>query len=280
MKFSERIGKTPITNILERENISGELNNRLWNCLGIIIDDLIKSEIIILEEIWDGYFKSQLSLIPVHTGGRNYFILKAIKKMEFMYSERTWYEQFDFIEFILKIEFVQIRCEYRTGIIKKINKILQEEKSAYRIIDGKVMEINNEEEQVEINKTLEISDRFSRTKEHLKKSLTLYSNRENLDYANAIKESMHAVETVAKVILVDEKSSLGTLMAKIETDYNMPSTLKEACLKLYGYTSQEGGIRHALPENNRRVTSADARFMIVICSALVNYLIETCEVKT
>ncbi len=58
------------------------------------------------------------------------------------------------------------------------------------------------------------------------------------------------------------------LSAKIE----MHSALKAGLDKLYGYTSDKDGIRHPiLGEAN--VDETDARFMIVTCSAFVNFLI-------
>jgi len=47
---------------------------------------------------------------------------------------------------------------------------------------------------------------------------------------------------------------------------------KDALSKLYGYTSDDSGIRHALMDEPT-VDSADARFFIVACSAFVSWLI-------
>jgi hypothetical protein len=47
--------------------------------------------------------------------------------------------------------------------------------------------------------------------------------------------------------------------------------LKESFNKLYGYTSDHGGIRHALTEADA-VDFEDAKFMLVACSALVNFV--------
>ena len=43
--------------------------------------------------------------------------------------------------------------------------------------------------------------------------------------------------------------------------------------KLYGYTSDEGGIRHSLLEQSS-IDEAEAKFMIVACSAFVNFCIQ------
>ena len=52
----------------------------------------------------------------------------------------------------------------------------------------------------------------------------------------------------------------------------MHGAFRDALLKLYGYTSDEKGIRHSLLEETN-VDETDARFMIVVCSAFTNLLI-------
>jgi hypothetical protein len=46
-------------------------------------------------------------------------------------------------------------------------------------------------------------------------------------------------------------------------------SLKRAFDKLYGYTSDADGIRHALLEEDS-VTFEQAKFMLVVCSAFTN----------
>jgi len=47
--------------------------------------------------------------------------------------------------------------------------------------------------------------------------------------------------------------------------------LREALEKLYGYAGDDDGIRHALSDKSD-LDSHDAKFMLVACSAFVNYL--------
>ena len=54
---------------------------------------------------------------------------------------------------------------------------------------------------------------------------------------------------------------------------NIHGSLKSAILALYGYASDEGGIRHAERETESTVTIEEAKFMMVTCSAIVNYLV-------
>ena len=49
--------------------------------------------------------------------------------------------------------------------------------------------------------------------------------------------------------------------------------MERAFLALYGYTSDENGIRHGGIDFTS-VPAGDAKYMLVSCSAFVNYLIE------
>jgi hypothetical protein len=52
----------------------------------------------------------------------------------------------------------------------------------------------------------------------------------------------------------------------------MHGAFKSALSGLYGYTSDENGIRHAMLDEPN-LTAAEATFMLVACSAFTNYLV-------
>lgn len=54
--------------------------------------------------------------------------------------------------------------------------------------------------------------------------------------------------------------------------------LKDGFLKIYGYSSDADGIRHAMSDVPT-LTESDARFMLVSCSAFANFLIERAKAK-
>ena len=58
---------------------------------------------------------------------------------------------------------------------------------------------------------------------------------------------------------------------KNQKKIDMHPALKTAFNKLYGYTNDEQGIRHSLLEKDT-VDFEDAKFMLVSCSAFINYL--------
>ena len=48
-------------------------------------------------------------------------------------------------------------------------------------------------------------------------------------------------------------------------------------VQLYGYTSDEDGIRHAILNDDAVVGLDEAKFFLVACSAFVNFLIAKAE---
>ena len=81
-------------------------------------------------------------------------------------------------------------------------------------------------------------------------------------YADSIADSIHAVESVARVI--DPKASK-----------TLAPALKAAFINLYGYTSNEQGIRHALLDQNSPGVGLDeAMFMFGACASFAAYLAE------
>lgn len=164
----------------------------------------------------------------------------------------------------------RIDCE------QELNALFEEEFVGYRMIANKITPITNEVEINEIKTSLDIE--FEGCKSHIKKGLSLLSDREKPDYKNSIKESISAVESICQIICKDDKATLGKALNKLEeSGIKLHKSLKEAFSKLYGYTSDEGGIRHAEGLFESNVSFEDAKFMLVTCCAFVNYLISTCK---
>ena len=92
------------------------------------------------------------------------------------------------------------------------------------------------------------------------------------DYRNAIKEAISAVESIVKVMTGSEAGGLSGPLEDLERKLGFHGALKAGFKNLYGYTSDEDGIRHAILQQSK-VGFAEANFMIVACSAFVNYLI-------
>ncbi len=134
--------------------------------------------------------------------------------------------------------------------------------------------ITDEEELSEIEKALK--NPIDSVKEHIKQSLSLFSDRENPDYRNSIKEAISAVESLCRIISDNPNATLGDALKHIEKSDNVElhPALKDAFSKLYGWTSdKKSGIRHGFMDITN-LSDEDARFMLIACSAFINYLFE------
>ncbi|MDE2700787.1 MAG: hypothetical protein OXI23_18110 [Gemmatimonadota bacterium] len=93
-------------------------------------------------------------------------------------------------------------------------------------------------------------------------------------YADSVADSIHAVESVARTIDPNDGDSLGKALKSLEDDGLLKhKALKQAFMKLYGYTSDEQGIRHALLDQNSADVGLDeAIFMFGACASFAAYL--------
>ncbi len=94
-------------------------------------------------------------------------------------------------------------------------------------------------------------------------------------YADAVRESIHAVESVARTIDPKASKTLRPALRSLEAGGVLKHpAFQEACIKLYKYTSDENGIRHALlDEGAPDVDLDDAVFMFGACASFAAYLV-------
>ncbi len=93
-------------------------------------------------------------------------------------------------------------------------------------------------------------------------------------YADSIADSIIAVESVARMIDPEESGTLGPALDSLErVGLLRHRAFKDAFKKLYGYTSDEQGIRHALLDQaSPNVGLEEAMFMFGACASFASYL--------
>lgn len=154
----------------------------------------------------------------------------------------------------------------------EVNELFEKECVGYRFVGEKIVGITDKVEIKEIEESLQSN--YDGCREHIKKAVGFLANREQKDYKNCIKESISAVESICQIIVGDDNATLGGALKKLKDNgINIHAAMESAFSKLYGYTSDEGGIRHAEGLFVREVSFDEAKFMLVSCSAFVNYLI-------
>ena len=109
---------------------------------------------------------------------------------------------------------------------------------------------------------------YAGANKHIERALNYLFDRKNPDYANSIKESISAVESIAKEITGKEKS-----LTALTQGLNLPPAFKTGLDALYNWTSKDGGIRHAATGESLPQNQKTALFMLIICSAFVHYII-------
>lgn len=160
------------------------------------------------------------------------------------------------------------------SIYQIVNVCLKQEYVGYRFIDGQLTPISDDIEIETINRALGCA--YEAVYIHLSKANKLLSDRDTPDYENSIKESISAVEALCEILtgIKGKEATLGKMLKKLEdSGVEIHAGLKSAFNTLYGYTSDANGIRHAGDIGGPASTFEEAKYMLVSCSAFINYLI-------
>jgi hypothetical protein len=188
--------------------------------------------------------------------------LKTLKSN--IVESSSWYEVYDLLEFLLRIDF-----DFWGPA--RINSILEKEMSGYRVLGSCVVPITDKEELDTLENSARLPDHFAGARTHIASALEKLSQKPKPDLRNAVKEAISAVESAARAVTGREKATLGDLLKTLKEEQGLHPALTKAWSSLYGYTSDEEGVRHAmLSEPN--IDFALAKYMVVICAAFVNFL--------
>lgn len=246
------------------------LRNRLWNAIysiglfqldnGNHINDVHPHGSHLAQGIWAEYFAQPREALPKQA--RN--ALDAIRKL---HDRAEWYEVYDLVEFIAAELEEADRGEFREAC----NKAMEKEFSAFRFVTDGIAPIVDNAEIDALETAASLKQPYGAAAIHIQQAITHLSDREKPDLRNVIKEAISAVEATCQQITGRPKASLGDALKHIGVDQMHPA-LNQALDKLYGWTSDADGIRHAL-SSDATVEFAEAKFMLVTCAAFVNYLV-------
>jgi hypothetical protein len=214
---------------------------------------------ILLKRLVADYFKQRID----ETG----YLSGKFRNVEEYFFGCEWNEVYDIIEFIARND--PYSPLHAHQFMDSCNAIFERELSAYRFVGATITQVTAKEEISEIEQALVAP--VTPINVHLKAALALLSDRKSPDYRNSIKESISAVEAICRLIAKDD-ATLGKALKKVGEKVPLHPALEGAFSKLYGYTSSAEGIRHSLMEQSD-LDFADAKFMLVSCSAFVNYLV-------
>ena len=274
--FSERYGYMKPSEVIIRGGITEEIENAVCSAYDYLkewmndIDDHAEYDHYYNEMgvfLWTQFLNKRKDEYWRRTRNIPVEVVKDI--------DMPWYRKLDIVELCCKWLLSSRNRRIQSiedGFVKYMNHEFDRLNYAYRIVDKEIVEISSDLEIAAIETALDNSENNVRL--HLQSALGLLAEKPVGDYRNSIKESISAVEAVCREMT--GKNTLGEALNELANKgVEIPKVLKLAFDKLYGYTcNPDTGIRHALmvDEGTYVPSSAEAIFMMVSCSAFINYL--------
>lgn len=267
-RFSQRIGAAEAPSIIQLESISEPLRNSIWNFIVSLYDDGESGWRRVSELSSQFFFKLPVDELPPYNHRRREWLKNKFFGL-------AWYEVYDFVEFIVEwYDRTRDRQKFRKDQMHGVfNHIFEEEFSGYRFIGGELAPLSSPAEVAAIESALSTTSAtgLAGAHAHIESALRLLAKRPEPDYRNSIKESISAVEALAKQLGTTESQGLASALTELAKKVPIHGALRSGLLSLYGYTSDEGGIRHAMLDEPN-LGYDDAKYMAVACSAFVNFL--------
>lgn len=256
--FSERMGYKP-KKILQLDDVDDDLRNSLWN--------------VFFEFYYKNSYTASGPTDPYYAYIFERFLVDFLKKPLISFNRDlfkayffscSWHEVYSFIEFFPCCHEDINSKNYR----KRCNKYLERESSGYRFIENKITPITDPLEIQEIEQAFSANIN-TEAKKHLDKAIEKFSDKTNPDYENTIKEAISAVESVCRTIT--DESTLDKSLNIIQNFVIIDPQVKALLEKLKVYCHQ---YRHGVKEGGKGLNANfnDAKLILVICSAFINYI--------
>lgn len=275
--FSERYGYVKPQDALITECMPKEVINSLCTLLEKLSQNDENNPIRldkVERVVWCQFLNNRFNDIYTSRGWQ-----KAVIEPYLLDDKNSWLKKMDLLEFTLQTMQKDIEYEWdnkKTGFLKSIHNYINAEFErlhyGYRVINNCITPITSKEEIHAIEDA--VNSENETVTGHLNQALQLFANRENPDYRNSIKESISAVEVICRELTGEDTlgRALDVLMKK---GIKIHPMLKSGMHKLYEYTNKpEVGARHGLMDDSGDYIPSynEAYYMLVSCSAFINYL--------
>lgn len=272
MTFSQAEGLVPLPEPLKLGELSQEARALLWK---IIHDDLrsssghVKYQGTRIMGRWKNilyYDHVFVSHLPADDFTVDYSYHKDRLKKLILHG--AFNEIFDFLQHVMRHK------DCLELIPRGIKWVFDTAQVAYTVdIDtGTIIAAVTQEEGVAIKQALRTSSDagLDGAKSHL---VAAGKELNAGNYAGCVRESISAVESVAKRLTNKNDATLSPALTALSPHVAIHKDMLTGFMKLYHYSSDEKGIRHALLSGTAKVDREDAVFMLGACASFVTYLI-------
>lgn len=274
MSFAERMGYTSPRTLTQTDTLDIETRTELWNVIFLARgmtrrDDVgYDVETAINAALWAWYFKRPRDEQP-----RDDVVWDRVK---LVILDGDWFEALNCIEEYGKyLHRFSNQYTYQVPDVFDglLNATLEQYLVGYRLIGQELVPLGDDVSAAAVTDALDVTAQLTGARHHLVRATELLSDRQKPDYPNTIKEAISAVESV--VATVTGENTLGSGLKKLKAEgIELHPALESAWSKMYGWTSDAQGIRHAAIDE----ADADqtlAKYMLVACSAFVSYVVES-----
>lgn len=268
--FSQRHGFSPIPTVMQVTDLDSDSRLAIWNMM-VVVNEVSSRRIpqatldLIATDLWVGPLKKARDEKPWSSA-----VWETVKR-EILHGE--WFNALNITEAYVHISATRITDG--PDLQKFFNTALKENLVSYKFIDGMLVAIDSEEGSRAIEAAFAVTEPHAGAREHLSRSARLLSDRTNPDFANSIKESISAVESIVRS--VTGENTLGAGIKRLNSGgHAIHPALSSAWSKMYGWTSDADGIRHGSisPADS---SQALAKYTLTTCSAFINYLLSIAE---
>jgi hypothetical protein len=272
LTFEEAERAVPLPTQLKLKEISQELRAWLWNVIYTHLDEATEYPSTggrpFLRSPWVGILKYEhVARDHAMTDEFENDARKLTSKVKQIFEKGDHVAIFGWLQYVLRLN----TCPHK--LADEIERALRIGRAAYRVLDrDTIVPIGSDAELETLKRAFAdlATSEFQGARAHLQNAAEeLTAGR----YADSIRESIHSVEATARV-LEPKAKALNSALDRLESKTKIHNKLKHGFGNLYGYTSDERGIRHPLlDDRTANVDETDALFMIGACAAFVSYLI-------
>jgi hypothetical protein len=268
LTFEQAEGAQPLPRQLHLKEVSPELRAMLWDLVFGEVSDAKRhdgSQYIVSGPWYDLLKEHHVYRLHKMADEFTNTYQVIISELKAIFSSDNYLQIFGFLQFVLRNPY----CPPHFSEDIEVRLILAG--AAYCVYEATIFPIGSDQELSTIKQAFAdvAASEFHGARAHLRKAAEELTAGQ---YADSVRESIHAVESVAKIL--EPTADLSKALAKLERSGSIHGGMKAAFLSLYGYTSNEQGIRHALLEAGApAVDETDALFMIGACAAFVSYMI-------
>lgn len=267
--FSQRNGLAPIPPQLELGEVSKELRRLVSYYIDLEIRRGTKHGYVgsyfnrewtrISEDLHVEFFKKSVRSFDVTPEKARSYLGELVQKADIG-------RLFDLVEFLYRHPLCSEECK------ADLREAFVRSRAAYRIMDEMIVAVGTEQQGAAVEAA--ISDATQQGAVAARRHLVSAGKElRNGNWSGSVRESIHAVEAMA-LKLDPSSTTLGPALGTLEKEGYLHGALKSAFSALYGYSSDEEGVRHALVlKDEANVDEADALFMLGACASFVSFLI-------